>query len=221
MHWVDVAGPPGSGKSTLCDALWSNHAIGWDGKNPPIAWAPFIEEVDRLFGLIKGHPTLTAAYRMNVRSLKKMSTVSRLTGMGRYVHTGLVQRLIGFGWRLHHLGKDVKETMRAFELMPASIGVAFLEVDLETLLERNRAREKVPETAHENRSHQVLLMQEAIQAAKDALYMRRVPTVEISTDKVPSHCRNALIGFSYGEPFDPEAGNPTEDLMDAMPDWWA
>src|SRR5688572_8654067 len=103
MRWVDVAGPPGCGKSTLCYPIWGDKSVTWDGKLPPTYWKPFLDELTHLMHCIKDHPSLEAVLRMNDRSAKKMSTVERMPnemrhGRGEryhscFIQTGLVQRI--------------------------------------------------------------------------------------------------------------------------------
>lgn len=183
MRWIDVTGPPGCGKSTISYAVWGDKEVGWDGHLPPAYWKPFLEELTNLMVLVQDHESFTAVVRMNDRSAKKMAAVERMEAPeGKFpvfVQTGLVQRVLGFGWRLHDLGRDVNLIRRALWLMPVSVGVAFLEADLDTILARNRARETVPETSHENRSYQVPHMLPAIAIAKEVLKERGIPVAEI------------------------------------------
>ena len=182
MNWLDVAGPPGCGKSTLCYPIWGDKSVTWDGKPPPAQWGPFLDEVASLFGLVQDHPSFQAVLRMNDRSIKKMATVARIPDEFNYptfVQTGFVQRILGFGWRLQDMGCDINLIRRALWLMPVSVGVAFLDADLETILARNKAREGVASTAHENRSYQVPLMLPSIELAKEVLRERGVAVTVI------------------------------------------
>jgi hypothetical protein len=199
MKWLDVAGPPGVGKSTLCYPIWGDKSVGWDGKLPPAYWKPFLEEITNLCVLVQDHPSFQAVLRMNDRSAKKMATVERMEHPGTFVQTGLVQRILGFGWRLEEMGRDINLIRRALWLMPVSVGVAFLEADLETLLARNRKREETPATAHENRSHQVPLMLPSIALAKEVLHERGVPAISIDVaGQTVDAARAALLGFASG-----------------------
>src|SRR5690606_13567141 len=53
MRWLDCAGPPGSGKSTLCDYFWDPHSIPIEDRLPPASWHDFLNEVSRLFWLFR------------------------------------------------------------------------------------------------------------------------------------------------------------------------
>lgn len=233
MHWVDVAGPPGCGKSTLCYPIWGDKSVGWDGLPPPASWKPFLDEMTKLMGFVRDHPSFEAVLRMNDRSAKKMATVSRMpdgfmrpgdrpTFYSPFIQTGLVQRILGFGWRLVHLQRDVNLIRDALMLMPVSVGVAFLEADLDTIFERNAAREKDPRTAHENRSFQVPLMLPAIKVAKEALRGRGVPVIEIDTTQDIDTARRILVEFANQKPFDPAQGGPGGEVaaVSAPPVWW-
>jgi hypothetical protein len=203
VNFVDVCGTPGVGKSTLCDHFHHHRWPDWDGLPPPKEWKDFLAEVNRLVALVKDHkncfgqPTLQAVIRMNERSLKKMATVTRINDTKPYIQTGFVQRGLGFGWRLVDMGADLRETRRFYELMPVSIGVAFLKASLTTIFERNEAREKVAATQHENRSFQVPLMIPAIEYAKEVLAARGVPMIEIDVEhQSPNESRRQLLAFA-------------------------
>ena len=195
MRWCDVAGPPGVGKSTLCDPLWGPHSIPLSDIPPPKEWHDFCNEVTRLFGVVREHPSFVAAVRMNRRSLRKMAAVNQMEG-GPYVQTGFVQRGLGFGWRLADMGKPVEELWHFFRLMPASLGVVFLETSPEALAERNKAREQVKETAHENRAFMGPLMKPAIEFAQEVLDARGVPFIRIDTSGDTEAARKRLVSFA-------------------------
>ncbi len=222
MNYVDVTGPPGVGKSTLCDPIWGHRAVGWDGKLPPAHWRQFLDEMTNLFILIENHWSFIPAIRMNNRSARKMATVDRMTEPGPYVQTGWVQRGLGFGWRLNQMGADVNLIRRFFWLMPASIGVAYLKADLDTIIKRNHEREKVKETAHENRDFMVPLMQEPIRIALEVLRERGVPICEIDVqDQSIEDARKQLVDFASQEPFDTTTPGPCGEMeILSPPAWW-
>lgn len=224
MRWVDVAGPPGCGKSTVCYPIWGDKSVTGDGKLPAAYWRPFIDEITALMHLVHDHPTFIAVVRMNVRSVKKMACVERMWLVEPddvFIQTGLVQRVLGFGWRLQEMGRDINLIRRALWYMPVSVGVAFLEAPLEVLLERNRGREQVAETAHENRSHQVPLMLPSIALAKEVLRERGVPVVEISTHQAIDDARAELVAFA-ARPSDHGSAARSGGqmaLLQGAPDW--
>lgn len=223
MDWADIAGPPGSGKSTLAYPLWGDKSVGWDGKLPPAYWKPFLDEITELMMLVRDHPSFTAVVRMNDRSAKKMATVERMIDDRVFIQTGLVQRILGFGWRLHQMGRDVNLIRRSLWLMPVSVGVVFLEADVEIIKERNRKRRDSPATAHEDRSFQVEPMLAAIPIAKEVLRERGVPVLELDVQHQPIDAARAeLVAFA-----NENAGNATplgscckETLLRAPPPWW-
>lgn len=228
MKWLDVCGPPGVGKSTLCDPLWGPHDIPIADTEIPPEWTDFANEVTRLFGVIREHPTLTAAVRMNRRSFRKMAVVHRanevqpgINKRGPYVQTGFVQRGLGFGWRLVEMGKPIQELSHFFRLMPVSIGVVFLECDTAIVKGRNIDRESVKETAHENRSHMVDLMQPAIRYAKQQLGDRGVPIMFVRTDRSVEEAREELLNFAAMEACDAEAVRYRGEIPPVQaPVWW-
>lgn len=221
MRWVDVCGAPGAGKSTLCDPLWGPHELPIDNRLPPAKWHDFLNEITRLFHLIRGHWSFHPAIRMNNRSVRKMATVARTESDRPYAQTGLVQRGLGFGWRLNELGYDLNELRHFYRLMPVSIGVAVTRCPQKVVVERNHAREKVKATAHENRDFMVPLMEPCIEIALEVLHDRGVPVTEIDTTQPVDMAREQLSAFAGQESFDPEAdgpGNQVEVL--SSPPWW-
>lgn len=206
IRFLDVSGPPGAGKSSLCYPVWGDRSVTWDGLPPPAAWKPFLDELATLMRLVSDHPSIQAVLRMNDRSIKKMATVDRMAapeGNPVFIQTGLVQRILGFGWRLQDLRRDINLIRRALWLMPVSVGVVFLEADLETLLERNRKREhdyhEGRASHNENRSAQVPLMLPSIVVAKEALHERGVPIVEIDVQNQSiDAARGELMAFASG-----------------------
>jgi hypothetical protein len=183
---------------------------------PPASFHDFLNEVTRLFHLIRKHPSFVAAVRMNRRSIRKMATVARMEGEGPYIQTGLVQRGLGFAWRLHDMGGNVEEVRHYFRLMPVSIGVAVANAPESVLLERNKAREMVRETAHENRSFQVPHMIAVMPFCLDCLE-GRVPVAYIDTTQSRDEARAELVAFA-GQNSD--RAPPSTDGHCGAPVWW-
>lgn len=223
MKWLDIAGPPGCGKSTLCYPIWGDKSVGWDGLNPPTDWQEFLDETTKLMRFVWDHPSIDAVIRMNDRSAKKMATVSRMDRDDVFIQTGLVQRILGFGWRLVDLKRDVNLIRPALRLMPASVGVVFLEASLETILKRNKARESVAATAHENRSYQVPLMLPAIKVAKEVLLERGIAVLELDVENQSiDDARAELLAFADQRAGDAAASRPRSEvaLLQVTPPWW-
>lgn len=229
MLWCDVAGCPGSGKSALCYPIWGDKSITWDGKPPPAHWGEFLTEVTSLIDHVsehrhpvRGSPTVHLVTGMNNRSAKKMATVYRRREGGVFVQTGWCQRILGFGWRLQDMGRDVRLIRRALELMPISASVAFLGASIECLKERNRARRLNPATAHEDRSFMIEPMKPAIELAKEVLRDRGVPIAEIDVEHQPEDAaRRQLLTFAYTTACHaPQAGYSPEAPLVFVPPWW-
>lgn len=107
---------------------------------------------------------------MTTRSFRKMASVHRTQSEQVYTQTGFAQRGLGIGWRL-----DNPEDIRPyFELMPVSLGVAFLTGDVAEIQRRNVARGK-------DRSHMVPLMVEPQRIAIEVLRSRGIPVVVLNT----------------------------------------
>jgi hypothetical protein len=239
LRWLDVCGAPGAGKSVTCYAIWSDDQgkeFAARGLRPLPYWKPYLEEVNSLYELVKDHisrdpcdkhcgqPSIRKVVGMNNRSIAKIAAVERervneylpeeyfrRDGETKvFIQTGLVQRILGFGWRLHEMRRDINLIRTALWRMPVSVGVAFLEADLETLLARNRAREKDPRTAHENRSHQVPHMLACIPLVKEVLRARGVPVVEIDVQhQSVESARAQLLNFPTADICEPEALGPS------------
>ena len=214
-------GPPGAGKSSIADKLWGPNVVQIEDRLPPGQWHDFLNEIMRLFIIIQHHKSIEAAIRMNNRSLRKIATVARMKNPGPYIQNALAQRGLGFGWRLQDMGLDINELRHYFRLMPVSIGVAVTCCPMQTIIERNREREKVPETAHENRAHMVPLMMPAIKLAVEVFHERNVPIVEIDTSKSVEDSRRQLVEFAGGDAFDPSASGPEcEVAVLSPPHFW-
>jgi len=223
MNWLDVAGPPGSGKSTLAYPLWGDKSVSWDGAPPPAAWRIFLDEITALCHIVKDHPSFQAVIRMNDRSAKKMATVSRMQRDDTFIQTGFMQRILGFGWRLHQMDRDINLIRRALWTMPVSVGVVLLEADLETILQRNRNRENDPATAHENRGFQVPHMLPAIEVAKEVMHERGIPTLRLDVQHQPIEAaREQLLAFANQGACDAaQMGSGGEvEAYAAPPPWW-
>jgi hypothetical protein len=219
VHFLDVAGPPGSGKSTLADPIWGPHDLPIEDRLPPVTWAPFVDEITRLFHLIAPHPTIDAARRMNNRSIRKMATVVRNPSNRTYVQTGLVQRGLGFGWRMRDLGLDMNELRPFFYLMPVSIGVVMTKCPRHIVEQRNHDRRLVRETRHEDRARMVGLMVPAIDIAMDVLARRNVPIMEIDTTQPIETARCELVTFARRGPWHgAQDHDSTYEVL--TPPWW-
>lgn len=192
MRWLDVFGPPGVGKSHLCDTLWHPHAIEWKHINEfPAEWASFLFTVEMLLGKVSAHPTFPACLGMVGRSLRKMAAVQAIQSDDVYIQTGFAQRGLGFGWRLEN-----PENVRSYyELMPVSLGMVSLTAPEEIIIARNEAREKVKATAHENRAFMVPLMRRAREIALEVFDERGVPLLELDTTRDPQALRRELLAF--------------------------
>jgi hypothetical protein len=186
VKWIDFAGAPGSGKSTLLDQRWPPRAIVPDGKAHPAEWRDFLDCTARLLALIDHHPSYAACVSMIKRSFAKMATVSRLPGNQVYMQTGLAQRGLGIGWRL----PDPEAVAEYFELMPVSLGVAFLDCDVDTLLRRNIDRGK-------DRGYMVPAMVAPMHIAIDVLERRGVPFTVIDTRRGIAECAAGLAEFEH------------------------
>jgi len=235
MNWVDVAGSPGIGKSTICDPLWGPHEIPIEDRLPPAEWEPFLNEITRLLTLVRKHWSIVPAIRMNRRSVRKMATVARagyiknddgaevlaMNWRRPYIQTGFVQRGLGFGWRLAQLKIDAHELTPYFELMPVSIGIAVLYADEKTAIERNNARKQVPETAHEDRDFMVPLMEKPKEIAIDVLRGRGIPLIEIDTRQSVEAARADLVAFANANAnFAASDGLGPEMAVLQKPVWW-
>jgi hypothetical protein len=211
MRWIDVCGPPGSGKSALCDPIYGPHAIDFAGVSVfPVEWDRYLQVCNALMNVIRDHEhpltrrkTLPDVQRMLYRSLRKIAVVEQLLDPNGevYVQTALAQRGLGFGWRLYDL-KKVKLVAEYFKVMPVSLGVVFTKCPMEVIEERNLSRLDNPETAHENRSFMVRRMLPAIEIAQEVLRGRGVNVAEIRTDQPLETARRQLLELLPARPSD-------------------
>jgi hypothetical protein len=211
MRWLDVAGPPGSGKSALCDPLWGPHAIDFEGVTMfPAHWERYLKVCYELMNVIKDHkhpltgkPTLPDVQRMLYRSLRKIAVVEAMIGGENdvYVQTALAQRGLGFGWRLYDM-KKVGLVAEYFKAMPVSVGVVFTKCPVEEIELRNALRLADPSTAHENRTFMVRRMLPAIEIAQEVLRGRGVNVTEIRTDQPLDVARKQLVELCAPPPPD-------------------
>lgn len=225
VKWLDVFGPPGVGKSTLCYSIWKDKEVTWDGKMPPASWAAFCDVTTELMRLVWDHPTINAVIRMNNRSFRKMACVSRMPAdpaRHAFIQTGLIQRGLGFGWRLTQMGRDVNLIRPWFEVMPVSVGAVHLTASDEVIEQRNKEREKNPATAHENRGWQAKLMKPAIKVAMEVLRGRGVPIIEINTERPLDEGRRQLLDFANQEPCHVAQAGPGGEMavLQRPPVWW-
>lgn len=170
MHFLDVCGPPGVGKSALCDEAWPANSIHWDGQPWPFEWQDFATCAYSLLDQARHHPSHAAIKSLMARSLRKMGTVSRMPGERVYIQTGFAQRGLDLGRML-----GSANARRYWELMPVSVGVALLYADLETISRRNAERPK------QDRAFMVDGMLRARETAIQVFRARGVPFIEIDT----------------------------------------
>jgi hypothetical protein len=185
MRWLDVAGAPGSGKSTLCDREWPRK-IELDGRPHPFEWHEFDVCAQRLAKRIKPEDGPDECLVIFERYVRKAATLSRrMTWGGVYVNTALAQAGLEIGWRLG--GDAVAEY---FELMPVSVGVAFLWADRGILERRNRERGR-------DRSHMIEGMERTQALALRTLHARRVPVASLDT-RLPKETNRAALAMLAG-----------------------
>jgi hypothetical protein len=174
MRWVDVFGPTGVGKTTICTPLWNPDTYSQDRIELPQAWDKFAQCARRLCDLASanGHP---GAWRLTQTAIWRMQHIARMPGDGVYMNVGLAHRGISIAWRL-----PKPNAIREFyELMPVSIGVASLHADIDTLHRRNVARGKV--IRNKQRSALSIRMAAVQPICVAAMKAAGVPLIEIDT----------------------------------------
>jgi hypothetical protein len=184
LRWVDVCGPPGVGKSTLCDADWPPRGIAPADAFPP-EWGEFVECVDGLLARINTHRSIGACRSMIDRSFRKMAAVVARDDSRVYVQTGFAQRGLGIGWRMTDMGLDIEPLREFYRLMPKSVGVVLLRADVETVQARNVARGK-------DRSFMVPLMADSMALMAESVS----PLLELDTGESVDVNRERIAAFA-------------------------
>jgi hypothetical protein len=184
MQWIDVAGIPGSGKSTICEPLWSYRKFrsGFDAY--PAEWKEFIACVNRLISRMNQNKARDCM-RLNSKAFSKMARVIRADSPKVFIQTAFAQRGLGIGWRIPY-SDDIADF---FRLMPVSVGVAFLDADNDTLRQRNLNRA-------DNYSQMIIPMRRAMEIARDVLHKRGVPVLELNTTRPADDNRAKLLAFA-------------------------
>lgn len=166
MRWVDVAGAPAVGKSAILDHEWPRR-VPDDGGGLPADWR---STFDCALGLCGCGVEPDECRRLVEVTFAKMATVSRRDDPGVYVQTGLAQIGLELGWRL----SSPEQAARFYEMMPVSLGVAFLFADVEMVQSRNRLRSR-------NFEDRIPAMDAARETGGRVLDARGVPLVMIDT----------------------------------------
>ena len=138
-----------------------------------------------LLDLCRSHRTFSACHGMTYRSFNKLAAVHRNADERVFVQTGLAQRGLGFGWRLHPKGEE--HIRRYYELMPLSLGCVVLKCDVATLRKRNVERGK-------DRSHMLEAIAPSLEIAA-AVLRERGPLLEIDTRQPIEVSREQLGTF--------------------------
>jgi chloramphenicol 3-O-phosphotransferase len=175
MRWVDVAGPPASGKSTLC---CGTSKLTLDGGGIPAEWSAFVTAARASF---REHARSRTVFD---RHLMRMATRYRVSSSAVYANVAFAQH--GLSLARRRAAYDVCEY---FRLMPVSLGVVFLTADVDVLLERNRRRPDGMQDA----TRWVVAMERARALAADVLRSRgaKVYVIDTSTHTV-DECRRVL-----------------------------
>lgn len=177
MRWIDCAGAPGVGKSAILDEGWPRR-VAWDGRDYPGEWSEFIE---RTAGLVRRAKGAEECGGIVEATFRKIATVDRAGSSGVYVQTGLAQIGLELGWRL----SDPEEVAAYYEVMPISLGVAFLFADVETVQARNRTRSR-------DFSNRVPAMEIAREVGERVLASRRVRLLKLDT-RLPVEENRAIL----------------------------
>jgi len=167
MKWVDVAGAPGSGKSTLFDGTWQRK-IPTDDKPYPATWHAFIECAYRLVRCIDKDKLPQESWFIFDQYARKAATLMRKEEPGVYMNTAMAQAGLDIGWRF---GGDIRGY---FGLMPVSVGVVFLTADIDTLRKRNVEKGR-------DRSFQIEGMERTREIATLELKKRGVSVLTLDT----------------------------------------
>jgi hypothetical protein len=174
MKWVDVMGPTGVGKSTLCTPGCNPDDFPQDKIELPEDWQR-LERCARRLCDRAAENGYSGAWRMTQNAIWRMAGIERRQTPAVYMNVGLAHRGLSIAWRL----PDPKEIEEFFALMPVSLGVASLYCDAETLRARNIERGKT--IKNKQRSDLAIRMESGRPACVAAMKARGIPLIEIDT----------------------------------------
>jgi hypothetical protein len=137
MLWLDIAGVPGAGKSTIVGAWWPDRCISHKGARIPPEWASFIELAEGLLAQIPDRKQREQRTKLCLRGFLRAAAAAAVRRPGVYVQTGLIQR----GYSICARVKDACAVESYFSAVPVSIGVAVLLLPEKEAVKRNHERD--------------------------------------------------------------------------------
>jgi hypothetical protein len=189
MRWLDAAGAPGVGKSTLF-----GDPPAFSPVEPPASWRPFLDTAAELAGRAADPVQRRKLRGMNRKAFARMASVAAACCAWPYVQTGFAQRGLAIGAR----GVDPSPF---FAAMPVSLGVVFLVLDESEAVRRNRARGV-------DRSKWVRPFMEAQRIAIAGLQLRGVRILEVDAHDSIETNRRRIRDFAFGAVEHPDASPP-------------
>lgn len=136
MRWLDVAGVPGAGKSTIVKAWWPDRCISHYGAKIPAAWESFIRVAEDLLSQIPDRAQRETRTRLCRRGFLRAAAAATDPRTEIYIQTGLVQRGFSICARLD----NAEAIERYYNAMPVSLGVVMIELPEDEAVRRNIER---------------------------------------------------------------------------------
>jgi hypothetical protein len=174
MKWVDVMGPTGVGKSTLCTPDCNPDDFPQDRIELAEDWQRF-ERCARRLCERAAENGYSGAWRMTQNAILRMAHIAGMRGDGVYMNVGLAHRGLSIAWRL----PDLKAIEEFYALMPVSIGVASLHADPATLKARNIERGRT--IRNKQRSELAVKMEGVRPVCVAAIKAAGIALIEIDT----------------------------------------
>jgi len=188
MRYIEICGSPGSGKSTLIDYKYPPDAIKYDNSAAPLEWKQFLDYCQECIKLMEHHKTFSVGKSLVNRSIKKMITVNNKKSDKIYLQTGFFQRSLGIYYRVDSsIRKNV--IVRYLELCPTPLGIITLNLDRDTIKERNRTRNK------QNRHFMIDLTEDCMILVRDVIAERCIKHLDLDSSLPISTARELIEDF--------------------------
>lgn len=184
MQWLDVAGVPGAGKSTIVKVWWPDRHMSHKGARIPEGWASFIDVAEELLAEIPNQAQRETRTRLCRRGFLRAAAAATDDRPNVYIQTGLVQRGFSICARIN----DASAVERYYNAMPVSVGVVMI-----TLPEAEATKRNIERGA--DRSKLIRPVARIQAAATRVLLARCVPVLELDGTQPVKVNRARIVKF--------------------------